>query len=242
MPYIPNPKTEGSGIVCAIPQKGTCPNGCKDCFFQSGRSYLEPLNKNTPNMPNVDVVVKNKLIVRVNDGNDSNVERDLVIHETLNYPLRFYNTSIPDLDFPSPVVLTINPGEMTDLSFHKIDPIPKNLMFVRFRTNMWNIDLCDKAVAYYTSRGVPVVLTFMAYWQYEDSIPKGCVVAYMKRKRTLNEYLAITHEAWRRVMNEYEGNVLVHSCGTEGIDGGSKCKNCGNCLREYFATKERMRK
>ena len=39
----------------------------------------------------------------------------------------------------------------------------------------------------------------------------------------------------------YRGNALVHSCGTEGAEGGSACKNCGNCLREYFATMERLR-
>jgi len=43
MGYKENPKTKGSGIVCAIPQKGICPNRCEDCFFQSGRSY-----ENTP--------------------------------------------------------------------------------------------------------------------------------------------------------------------------------------------------
>jgi hypothetical protein len=41
MSYIENPKTKGSGIVCAIPQPGVCPIGCEDCFFQSGRSFLE---------------------------------------------------------------------------------------------------------------------------------------------------------------------------------------------------------
>ena len=43
MSYIENPKTKGSGIIACIPQKGLCPNKCEDCFFQSGRSYLEPL-------------------------------------------------------------------------------------------------------------------------------------------------------------------------------------------------------
>ena len=68
MSYIENPKTKGSGIISCIPQKGICPNTCEDCFFQSGRSYLEPLDENLPNLPEeVDYQ-----IVRVNDGNDSN--------------------------------------------------------------------------------------------------------------------------------------------------------------------------
>ena len=46
-----NPKTKGSGIITCIPQTGRCPNGCEDCFFQSGRSYLEPLEENLPHVP-----------------------------------------------------------------------------------------------------------------------------------------------------------------------------------------------
>ncbi len=38
MDYKENPKTKGSGIICAIPQKGICPSKCPDCFFQSVRS------------------------------------------------------------------------------------------------------------------------------------------------------------------------------------------------------------
>ena len=169
--YIENPKTKGSGILCCIPQTGACPNKCLDCFFQSGRSYLEPLDDNLPNMP----APRSDRIFRINDGNDSNVHRETVISATVQYPLRFFNTAIPKhLDeFPGPVVLTLNPGKMTDSEFHKIDPIPKNLMFVRVRTNMYN--------------------------------------------------------KW------------VYSCGkTEGEKGGGGCRHCGNCLREFFATKERM--
>jgi len=240
MHYKENPKTKGSGIICAIPQKGECPMRCSDCFFQSGRSYLEPLAENLPNMPSE--IESTNRVVRVNDGNDSNVERDLVLSSTAHYRHKFYNTSIPK-PFDLPWVLTINPGGMTDTSFEKLDPIPTTLMFVRFRTNTWNLDLADEAVAYYTGKDVPVVLTFMAYWQYEGSIKKANVLDYMMRKRTLNTYLAITTAAWRRVMKRYEDNALVHSCGKiEGELGKSGCRFCGNCLREYYTTIERMRK
>ena len=87
--YIENPKTKGSGIVCAIPQTGTCPNKCEDCFFQSGRSYLEPLVDNLPNLPEeVDYQ-----IVRINDGNDSNVDYPAVIMRTESYKHKFFNRS-----------------------------------------------------------------------------------------------------------------------------------------------------
>lgn len=245
-PYIENPKTKGSGILCAIPQTGTCPNKCEDCFFQSGRSYLEPLKKHLPNMPvHNDLYGPSDLsihkVVRVNDGNDSNVDRGTVIYRTQAYPLRFFNTAIPkDLGgFPGPVVLTLNPGKMTDKRFFKLKNIPPNLMFVRFRANMWNRELAGEAVDYYTSRNVPVVMTFMAYFKL--SVPKAHLRHYVFRKRTTNNYWAITSEAWFKFMYSFRFEPLVYSCGhVEGELGNTKCKHCGNCLREFFATRERM--
>lgn len=245
MPYIENPKTKGSGIICAIPQKSTCPVKCKDCFFQSGRSYLEPLKNNLPNMPSPQYVIKNNLIVRVNDGNDSSYPFAKVIHAMREYPQKFYNTSSPHvLDrFNAPVVLTVNPGEMTDSDYHEVDPIPINLMFVRVRVNTWNISMTRNIVKYYTSHNIPVVLTFMAYYS-KKSIPNhsGYITDYIFRKRTLNSYYAITSKSWSKIMDEFKWNNLVYSCGhIEGEKGNTKCKYCGNCLREYFACIQRMR-
>jgi len=243
--YIENPKTKDSGIVCCIPQLGECPIGCEDCFFQNGRSYLEPLKDNLPNMPNPDDVIKNGSIVRVNDGNDSNISRRSTVASVQCYPLRFYNTSIP-LDiggFDAPVVLTLNPGKNTDFSFHKLpDPIPKNLMFVRFRINMWNLEIADEAINYYSSRNVPVILTFMGYFVTASSaIPPEHASDYVFRKRTTNSYWAITTDAWDRVMVKYLHNKWVHSCGrVEGEMGDTKCKFCGNCIREFYVAKARM--
>jgi hypothetical protein len=228
MTYRENPKTAGSGILTAIPQTSRCPVNCADCFFQSGRSYLEPLADNLPNMPPVTPAT----VVRVNDGNDSNVDRERVIEMTAQYQFRFFNTSIPrDLGtFPGPVVLTVNPAGMTDKRAHLIDPLPANLMFVRFRTNTWNLTLCDEVADYYTKRSCPVVLTFMAYSEKQPEMREN---DYVYRTRTINPYWAITHGTWIYIMSRYEFNPLVHSC-------GNKCKNCGNCLREFFATRMRM--
>jgi hypothetical protein len=240
--YIENPKTEGSGIVCCIPQTGRCPMKCKDCFFQSGRSYLEPLNDNLPNMPNPDWVEKHGYIVRVNDGNDSNNQRELVIESTKLYKRKFYDTSIPkDLEnFDAPVVLTVNPAQITDTKAHLLDPIPKNLMFVRVRVNTWNLNLVDEVVEYYSAREVPIILTFMAY--FEAPIPAEHEKNYIFRKRTLNPYHAITTQAWKKIMARYLYNKWVYSCGKiEGERGTTACRHCGNCLREYFATMEKMR-
>lgn len=238
MHYRENPKTAGSGIICCIPQTGICSNKCPDCFFQSGRSYLEPLAENLPNMPPVEMTIGK--VVRVNDGNDSNIDRDLVIESTKPYKDKFYNTAIPQLNFPAPVVLTINPKDMTDTDFYKIDPIPKNLMFVRFRTNEWNYELRNKAVAYYSQREVPIVLTFMAY--FKESLPRH-VEGYIFRKRTLNYYWAICTEMWREIMDQHKNNKWVYSCGRiEGELGDPHCRFCWNCLRDYFNCMERLGK
>lgn len=239
MAYTENPKTKGSGIVCAIPHTGICPQNCADCFFQSGRSYLEPLSENLPNMPTAEQAFYR--IVRVNDGHDSNIDRAMVMDATQRYSQRFYNTSIPDsLDkFDAPVVLTVNPGQMTDTDIHRVDPIPLNLMFVRVRANTWNQSrVVDEAVLFYGGK-VPIVLTFMAY--FKNKIPQDYSDSYILRKRTSNEYWAITTDAWRKYMARYEDNKWVYSCGKiEGERGTTACRFCGNCLREYFATMERF--
>jgi hypothetical protein len=234
--YKENPKTKGSGIITCIPQTGTCPNKCEDCFFQSGRSYLEPLEKNLPNMP---VDFENR-VVRVNDGNDSNVNPEKVIADTQKYPMRFYNTSIPEnLEkfSPFPVVLTINPGKMTDRAFHKLNPIPENLMFVRFRANVWNRALGLEAVKYYTKIPIPIIFTFVAY--YTEKVPKDYKDYYTYKKRTLNSYWAIKSEAWNMIMSRYKDNAYVYTCGKNA--NTFACHRCGNCLREYFATMEYMK-
>lgn len=232
-----NPKTKGSGIITCIPQRGICPNQCEDCFFQSGRSYLEPLKDNLPHIPSKELA--DGRIVRMNDGNDSNIQRELVEKTARLYKDYFYNTAIPDEleKFDAPVVLTINPGKMTNEEFYCIKNIPNNLMFVRFRTNAWNIPLCNLAVKHYTSVKVPVVLTFMAY--YTQSIPLEFQCYYEWKQRTLNSYWVLKDEKRKNIIDTwYVENELVYSCGYKNTHS---CQRCGNCIREYYNTKERMR-
>ncbi|MFH0806058.1 MAG: hypothetical protein V1901_04235 [Patescibacteria group bacterium] len=232
-----NPKLEGSGIIECIPQKGKCPNNCPDCFFQSGRSYLEPLEENLPHIPTKEMT-RGK-IVRFNDGNDSNNQRELVEKIAKRYKNYFFNTVIPYKleEFSAPVVLTINPGKITDIDYYRLNSIPKNLMFVRFRTNMWNVHKLYKAVDYYTSRRVVLVVTFMAY--YNELVREDYRKYYEWKKRTVNSYWCLTQETIAAIMDTYYGNPYVYSC---GIKGQYFCKFCGNCLRTFFATKEKMRK
>lgn len=235
--YIENPKTKGSGVICAIPQTGTCPMRCSDCFFQSGRSYLEPLDQSLPNLPSPEQA--KGLVVRMNDGNDSNNQRELVQAAASTYEDVFFNTAMPhDLEgYKGPVVLTVNPGKMTDVAAHFIDPIPKNLMMVRFRTNTWNTGLLDQVIQHYSRRAVPIVLTFMAY--YQDDIPPAHRYHYIWRSRTMNSYWVINSQSWEGIRTSYKNNPLVHTCGASADN--FSCRNCGNCIREYFVTKTKMK-
>ena len=237
-----NPKTKGSGIITCIPQKGRCPNNCKDCFFQSGRSYLEPLEKNLPHVPPPGLAFGR--IVRMNDGNDSAHQQEIVEDCASTYDDAFFNTCKAEAvgSFDGPVVLTINPGNTTDTTWYRFDdrkPTPENLMFVRIRTNTWNLDTVVKpAVEWYTSREVPVVLTFMAYYERHSHMGPD----YIFRERTINSYYAITTAAWEFIMSVFKHNTYVYSCGKiEGELGNTKCSRCGNCIREYYNTKERLR-
>lgn len=242
MSWIYNPKTQDSGIITCIPQKGECPNKCEDCFFQSGRSYLEPLSKNLPHIPSK-ALAKGR-VVRMNDGNDSNVERELVERTAQQYNDYFFNTSQPYLlnGYSGPVVFTINPGEMTDRNFVRLNSIPKNLMFVRVRVNAWNVsNVVERAVKYYTDsryigRATPLVLTFMAY--YTSLVPVQYKKWYKWTKRTLNNYWVLKPQYWQKIMDKFKDNSFVYSCGTKYTHA---CRFCGNCLRAYYATKERMR-
>ena len=232
-----NPKTKGSGIITCIPQKGKCPNNCSDCFFQSGRSYLEPLEDNLPHIP-PKKLTKDR-IVRINDGNDSNNQRKLVEQVAQQFDGYFFNTAIPEnlKFFPAPVVLTVNLGKMTDTKFYKLNCTPLNLMFVRIRTNTWNLEKVVKpAIKFYSDCKVPIILTFMAY--YTNAIPKRHKSKYIWKKRTLNSYWVLKQKEIEKIMNKFKTNPFVYSC---GIKGQYACKFCGNCIREYYNTKERIR-
>ena len=235
--YRENPKTKGSGIVCVIPQKERCKVGCDDCFFNSGRSYLEPLDENLPNIPPA-LLTK---VYRINDGNDSSIDVETVLRVAQKFPMRFYNTSFTEeLDrFDAPVVLTVNPGPTTDKSFHKNDN--KKLMFVRFRCNTWNFrTLGTQVIMWYAERHIPVVLTFMAYEKIE-SIPEIHRGNYERKKRTINDYWVVKYEAWKRIMESCEMSNYgrwVESCGTSEEH---ECRFCGNCLKHYFKKMEELR-
>ncbi len=211
-----NPKLEGTDIIEAIPQTGKCPVGCDECFYNGGRFYRQ-LDK--PLVPTMEEA--RRKIVRVNPGHDSNIQKDLATMATAAFPHKFYNTSIASFDFPGPVVYTCNATQL-----HLVLMV-RNLMAVRVRVSTWNLEEVDKAVEHYLTLKVPVLLTFMRYFNYlKIRIKKD----YEWRKNILNEYYCIKQEAILRVLERYKGKG-VRMCGTPA---SSLCIDCRNCEFLYW--------
>lgn len=220
-----NPKMAGSGIVACRPQVGPCLGDCADCFFKGGR-YYEDID--VPHIPEWRWVRDNRLLVRMNDGNDSNYQRETVIEAARQYDRVFFNTRVPRLDFDGlgPVVLTAN-GEDTDRTAILLTGDLSNLMTVRVRVNTWNLDLVHEVCEWYVAEDVPVRPTFMAY--YHDTVRDPD--SYEWRKRTLNSYWVLRPEARARI--EYELGVdgtMIHTCTSKK---GSLCRDCGKCVEMY---------
>ena len=236
-----NPKMEGTTFWDCIPQKGACPINCSQCFFNRPGAYYTEV----PTVPTPEEVGDG--IVRVNCGNDSNNQRDLVIETAKKYQRFFFNTSIPRFDFPGPVVLTANPKEedwdryaMPDYHGEWISPA-RNLMFVRLRTSATNLPLIDKAVTAWTAARVPVVITFMAYYDHEPAVPEGLVFkepCYEWRVRHINSYWCPTKGFMRWVMGRYAQNRLVSMCSSIN---SAYCRDCRNCETYYLQTMKRLR-
>jgi hypothetical protein len=232
-----NPKQEGMNLFDCIPQKGPCPYQCNQCFFNRPGAYYVPLDQ-MPLIPTPEEVGDG--IVRVNCGNDSNNQRELVIDAARQYKRCFFNTSVPCFDFPGPVVFTANAREEEPAVFMR--PIPDNLMFVRLRTSGTNLLFVDGAVDFYTRQQVPVVITFMAYYdrkpEVSPSVGLSLEECYTWKIRHINSYWCPTPAFMQRVMARYLDNRLVSMCSSLN---SSYCRDCRNCETYYFQTMKRMR-
>jgi hypothetical protein len=186
-------------------------------------------------------------IMRVNSGHDSNIERELVIAETEQYKHRFFNTSIPRFDFPAPVVLTANPQE--EERWHRPPtPVPPNVMFVRLRTSGTNLHLVRKAASAWTFLGVPIVLTFMAYYTGEPTAYPHVTEsiegpAYTWKQRHINSYWCPTPAFMQYALALVRDTAaviprLVTMCGS--LESGY-CKDCRSCETYYWQTLKRMK-
>jgi len=235
---IRNPKQADTDFFDCIPQKGECPIGCNQCFFNRPGAYYVPLDQ-LPLVPTPEEVGNGT--VRMNCGGDSNIQRELVIATAAQYRRRFFNTSIPNLDFPGPVVLTANPKEEQCACL--IHSPPANLMFVRLRVSGTNLQQIDIAVDHYTRRNVPVVLTFMAYYSRNPvvdrtDVPIPAEECYVWKVRHINSYYCATAKFMSYVRDRYHDNRLVSMCSSLN---DSYCRSCRNCETYYIQTEKRMR-
>lgn len=211
-----NPKLAGSNIIDCIPQTGECPIGCAECFYNGGRFYRTLDESLLP-----DPAQTIGKVVRMNSGHDSNLEREKVIRVAMRYPDFFFNTSIPRFDFPGPVVFTCN-GKRPLLV-----QCPPNVMFVRIRTNSWDLEEQDRLVEHYLGQDVPVVLTFMRYYSQEAVMrPED----YLWGKSILNDYWKPKTETILSILGRYKGKG-IRMCGTAV---SSLCVDCRNCELLYW--------
>ena len=215
-----NPKLVGSNLIDAVPQTGKCPNGCEECFYN--RAFYRPLD--TPLLPS-DEEAAGK-IVRVNSGHDSNLDYARVVVGTSHYPHKFYNTSMPRFDFPAPVVFTCNGREPLFVA------CPPNVMFVRVRTNTWDVDVQDRLVAHYLDQGAPVVLTFMRYYTRRPDNTAD----YDWGRHIQNPCWRPTHDAQMRVLARYKGTGVRVCCPLDTL----LCVDCRNCEFLYWECMRRL--
>ncbi len=218
-----NPKLVDSNIIDCIPQTEECPLKCAECYYNGGR-FFRTLEK--PLIPEIaDSIGK---IVRINSGHDSNLEKEKVIEVGSRYSKVFYNTSIPNFDFPAPVVFTCNSTHLI-LAEHNL----KNLMYVRFRANTVNLREADEAVEYYwIKNGIPIVMTFMRYYS-EENVPN--MDSYEYKKHILNPYWMPTTNTIIRIMSRWQNKTVpIHGVRMCGTLYSSYCADCRNCEFLYY--------
>lgn len=229
-----NPKQAGTNLFDCIPQQGPCLNSCSQCYYN--HNFYLPIDRG--HFPTLEEVRDG--IVRINSGNDSNIERERVILSTKRYPKRFFNTSIPEFDFPDPVVFTANPNEEVGVWFPGYFECKSfiNLMFVRLRTSSTNLPIVAQAAKQWGDAGVPVLLTFMRYYD-EHVFAKQDKKQYVQRTHIKNSYWCPTASFMQYALKFVrEFNSKIEMCGTFV---SNFCKDCLNCEKYYYLAKKRLK-
>jgi hypothetical protein len=219
---IRNPKQNGSNLYDCVPQTGPCPIACNQCFFNRGYYRETPF------------VVPDDGIVRMNCGHDSNIQKSKVLEAAKQYKHVFFNTSIANFDFPGPVVFTANAKEPLGAYLPVAGFDGSNIMAVRLRVSSTNLHHIKEAVSAW--KGIPVILTFMAYCPegVGGLASDGSLVDarafetenYIWQARHVNSYWCPKPEFIKRVVDMLD-NALVFVC-------GKWCKDCGNCEKLYW--------
>ena len=226
-----NPKQEGSNVFDCKPQSGPCPLNCNQCFYNREGAFYVDIHR--PHMPSVAEVGDG--IVRVNCGHDSNIDREKVIAETAIYKDRFFNTAIAKFDFPAPVVFTANRKEEQRATLIPC-PAPDSLMFVRLRVSSTNSLYIKEAVLWYAVvLQVPVVLTFMAYYDGDPPTKDE----YKWKVRHINSYWCARQSFIATVLADMKqfGGRMVTICGTPDSNW---CRDCRNCETYYWQAMKRL--
>jgi len=264
MPTLRDPKQEGTNLWDCIPQRGPCPMNCNQCYYNrtttcpnchgAGADKGCRICKDIgvlpayyadwePLIPTPQEVGDG--IVRMNCGHDSNIQRDLIIKTAQLYKHVFFNTSIARFGFPGLVVFTANPDEESPVSnpyrlglgVYDID----QLMFVRLRVSASNLELIEEGVRIWTDKDIeiPVVLTFMAYYDIPPQDPNGDR-PYIWKIRHINSYWCATPEFVRKVLRRMKrvNDRLVTMCGTPE---SNYCRDCRNCESYYWQTIKRLK-
>ena len=77
---------------------------------------------------------------------------------------------------------------------------------------------------------------------YKDEIPSQYKKYYSFKKKIINSYWMLNEKGWKMVKKDIiDKNDLVSTCGTEGANPKFLCSDCGNCLKHYFSTVERLK-
>jgi len=260
VPMTTNKKLEGSAIADFIPQILTgdpvpCPLQCPDCYYnlacEEKTDWVKSAGQISGEIPDGEFIptlngagtdaairtLKPDAIVRVNSGLDSNLGKDIVLERTRHLPHKFYNTSLPNFDFPGPVVFTANPGWLHEKS-EKFQLPPNslgecaNIMFVRFRvgspSDRW-VSLIRTAAMPWRAKGIPIVLTFMRY-------TKEPSVNYAGEGEPFEHTRHFDHEWWQMQPNRKASFCKAVSGGRKGIyrcsDG--RCADCKVCESLYW--------
>jgi len=211
-------------IINAIPYIGKCPNECLECFYNNDEFFA---SLTSPILPSLEEV--GDQIVRVNQGNDSNINKDIVLERTAIYPKKFYCTAIPNFDFPAPVVFTCN-GEELILAINGLN----NLMMVRVKTNLWNLNELEKAINYYC--GVPITISFMRY-KDTNNIPNEFRQFYELKKNVMDD-------DYRYHLRDEQKQVIFYKYGTTNkmvdicrIVKARDCERCEFCYEKFMIGK-----
>ena len=171
------------------------------------------------------------------------IDSHIVVKTASKYKDVFFNTSLPLVDFPAPVVLTLN-GQNTDRGFIRPSDVTgnlKNIMAVRFRTNTWNLVWALEAISNWSQIGcgvrIPFWITDMRYYN-KDKIKNP--EYYEFRKHILNEYWCLNGKGYEKVFSTLFKRPDVYWCGNP-FKMNTYCKDCCLCEHAYAIAKIRMK-